>query len=53
MAMIQALLPTIDDIGTFIPTSNLHDAAVFGTHPEFSVKHTALQTIHLLNTVLV
>lgn len=52
MAMIEALLPTIDDIGTFVPTSNLHDAAMFGTNPEFSVEHTALQTIHLLNTVL-
>lgn len=53
MAMIEALLPTIDNIGSFVPTSNLRDAAVFGTNPEFSVEHTALQTIHLLNKVLV
>ncbi|CAM9826255.1 unnamed protein product [Ascophyllum nodosum] len=51
VAMIEALLPQIEGAEAFVRCSDLLDSAVFGTDPEFSVQHTALQTIDLFNTV--
>ena len=51
--MVEAFLPSIDEDGMFAPTSNLHDPTTFGSNPQFSVKHTALQTTDLFNKVFV
>lgn len=51
LAMIEAFLPSIDEKGEFISTTDLRDSMTFGTNPQFSAKHTALQTTDLLNRV--
>lgn len=53
LAMIEAFLPSIDEDGTFAPTSNLRDPITFGSNTQFSVKHTALQITDLFNKVFV
>lgn len=49
--MIDALIPSIDEDRGFVSTSDLRDASVFGTGPQFTFKHTALQTTELFNKV--
>lgn len=49
--MIGSFLPSIDELATFVPTSDLRDQAVFGSDAFFSVKHTGLQTVDLFNKV--
>lgn len=51
LAMIEAFLPSIDEGGTFVPSSDLRDPAIFGVDPQFSVKHTALQMTELFSKV--
>lgn len=51
LAMIEAFIPSIDEDGTFAPTSNLRDPMTFGSDPQFSVEHTALQITDLFNKV--
>lgn len=51
LAMINALIPSIDEHRRFVATSDLRDALIFGTGQEFTVKHTALQTADLFNKV--
>lgn len=51
LAMIEAFLPNVDEGGQFVPASDLRDVAVFGNHPMYSPKHTALQTTDLFNRI--
>lgn len=51
LAMIEAFLPSIDEAGGFVSTNDLRDPSTFGTNPQFSVKHTALQITDLFNKV--
>lgn len=51
LAMIDALIPSINEDRGFVSTSDLRDALVFGTGPQFTVQHTALQITDLFNKV--
>lgn len=51
LEMIEAFLPSLDEDGTLVATTDIRDPVVFGTDPQYSVKHTALQTTDLFNKI--